>query len=252
MAHDAEMMNKKNWRVSAALVLFSLFLLVQCNRFKKKEKKVSPNFRILVPLEEDYSFLKKGLLAIISLSFPSPNVVVEEGLSDIYEIPPFVDWISKADPEAILRLHVRTERPEDLPHVLAFIKRDGVNPPFKAKIASSDLEGSEFRGEALFCRMKNQGVDILERQVCRELVQAYCLKELRPQARRFTSQVPVSCNMSLFSSEKEVSKVSPKVFLSSGFPLPLRIHKADYPFTRLTEADESLLLTLFAKDARSP
>jgi len=245
-------MNKKKWRVSAALVLISLLSLVQCNRFRKKEKKVSPNFRILVPLEDEYALLKKGLLSIISLNFPSPNVSVEEGLSDIYEIPPFSDWISKADPDAILRLQVRVERPEDLPHVLAFINRDGASLPFKAKLGSSEMDGSEYRGEALFCRMKNQGTDILERQVCRELVQALCFKDLRPQARRFVSQFPVSCNMTLQQKESDSSKVSPKVFLNSGFPLPLRIHKTDYPFTRLVEADESLLLTLFARDRPAP
>lgn len=247
VARDVEMMNKKKWRVSIGLILFSLLALVQCNRFKKKEKKPSPNFQIFIPLEEEYSLLKKGLLSIVSLTFDSPSITVEEGLSDLYEIPPFDDWVLKADPEAILRLQLQADKLEDLPHLLAFINREGAKLPFKTKLASSDYEGSEFRGESLFCRMKIVGTDILQRQVCRELVQSMCFKEMRPQARRFLSQNPITCSMALQELDKEIKKLSPRVFLSSGFPLPLRINKTDYPFTRLAEADEGLLLALFSR-----
>lgn len=239
------MIIKKKWLVKGALFLGALFFLVECNRFKKKEKKPSPIFQVFVPLEEDYVLLKKGLLSILQLSFPSPNIVVEEGLSDSYQISGFDEWLTKAGPDLILSLMLKAERIEDVPHLLAFLNSEKAKLPIKAKLANSEGVASEFRGEALFCRMQSRSKDILARQLCKELVAKLCFKELRPLAKRFAAQVPPSCEMTLQIKPLDVETLSPKVFLYTGFPLPLKV-AGDYPFTRYAEADEGLLMSLFA------
>ncbi|MEZ4814001.1 MAG: hypothetical protein R3A80_02195 [Bdellovibrionota bacterium] len=241
----------RNWQVSKLLIVgLSLLAFMQCDRFKKKEKKISPFFHVYVPLEDEYSLLKKGLVSIIELSFKSPNIFVEEGLSDRYEIPPFEDWITKADAEAILRLKVEADKLEDLPHIMSFLKRDGgATLPYKATLSSVDLGGSEYRGESVFCRMKIETKDILGKQLCRELVQKLCYRELRAQAKRFSAIAPARCGVNLFLGEevdtKKVDKERSRIILETGFPLPLRVG-GDYPFARYVSVDENLLARLFA------
>lgn len=249
VARDDKMIILKKWLARSFFVLCVFLSLSQCNRFQKKEKKATPAFHVYVPLEEDYSLLKKGILSIIELSFPTSSIVVEEGLTDLYRLAPFEDWLTKAEVEGILSLTLRAERIEDVPHLLAFLNRDASKFPFKVKMATSNSLASEYRGEALFCRMQNSSRDILEQQLCKELVQKLCFKELRPLAKRFVAQIPPTCEMGLQVKALDPTKVSPKVFLYTGFPLPLMVND-DYPFKRFVEADEALLLTLFGPPKR--
>lgn len=239
-------MIKIKWRASFIL-LVSLFFLSDCSRFKKKEKKKSPIFHVHVPLEEDYTLLKLGLISILELSFPKPNIFVEEGLSDKYEIAPFEDWINRTDPDFILKLQVKVERAEDLAHVAAFLNRDEAAPPFKINIPKFEAAASEYRGESLFCRMQIQGQDILSKQVCKFLQQSLCFKDLRPQAKRLGNIAPARCEMILAKQELSselVQQLYRKELVLTGFPLPLKV-KNDYPFSRFVEVDETLLLSLF-------
>lgn len=231
------------WLASFAL-LSLFFFLSDCS--KKKEEKKSYSFNVKIPLEDDYPLLKQALVGIIRLSFPKQSVAVEEGLSDRYEIAPFENWITNSDPDYLLKLQIRVDRSEDLPHVQSFLNRDEINLPFKIKLPKSENSSSEYKGEAMFCRMQAEGRDILSRQLCRTLMQAACFKEIRPQARRLGNVLPVRCELVLVKQESaNGEQKAPKFLNLTGFPLPLRV-RGDYPFSRYVEADETLLINLFS------
>ncbi len=232
-------MTSKKWLARACLFL-CIIAAFSCSRFKKKDEK-QISFEVFVPLIDDYALLSKGIVAEIENIFPKAKITMVEGLSDKYEIPPFADWITRASTDAFLKLRIKTDRPEDLAHVTAFLNAEESKIPFKVKIPKLELEGSEGRGQALFCRLRIEGTDLFEQQLCRELVQSLCGKE--PPKKALPN--PPHCELSFVRPETtQASTGRPKEFFLTSFPLPLRV-RGEYPLTRFGESDEATLQSLF-------
>jgi hypothetical protein len=234
---------KKLDRLVRSFFLLTLFFVSNCSRFLKDRAREPTKFSVSIPLAEEYSLISGTLVNLIKLKLPRAEVKIVDALSDEYSFGSIEDWLAQANESGILRLYLQIAKLDDRSHIVSFLKANEAKLPFKVSLPSLDVDASVTRGENLFCRMKIESKDLFERQLCTELLQALCGKELRPQTAAKSNFSPKCALIPSLGTKTKPEERVRDLFLT-GFPLPLKI-KNEYPLNRISEIKENLLISLF-------
>ena len=233
--------------------LVSLFLF-SCSKILSKKEKKPENFSIYLPLAEDYPILKNALQSVIKAKFPKAKIQVRDYLPTNYVMAPFDEWLMKANQHGFFQLVIHSPEPEERDPVVAFLKQNASKLLFSHTIPPllfPQKEPRVSRGEGYFCRMTFDTKDILEQQLCRELVSLLCSSAAGAVAKNskkifesYKSSPTCSLRSAMPLKESPEKKAISKDILLASFPLPLKV-KNDYPFERFTDIEESAIITLF-------
>jgi hypothetical protein len=230
------------------------FFFFSCSKFIQKKEKKPESFSIYLPLAEDYPILKNTLESVIKEKFPKAKVQLRDYLSSNYVMAPFDEWFMKANQNGFLQLVIHVPEWEERDSLVAFLKQNSSKLLFSHSIpplVSPQKEPRVSRGEGYFCRMTFETKDILEQQLCRELVSLLCPTNLGSSPKNskqiyesYRSAPKCSLKFTLPLKENQEKKANAKDILLASFPLPLKV-KNDYPFERFTDIEESAIIALF-------
>ena len=233
--------------------LVSLFFF-SCSKILIKKEKKPENFSIYLPLAEDYPILKNALQSVIRAKFPKAKIQMRDFLASNYVMAPFDEWTMRANQNGFFQLVIHTPELEERDPLVAFLKQNSSKLLFSHTIPSllfPQKEPRVSRGEGYFCRMNFDTKDILEQQLCRELVSLLCsptagavAKNSKKIYESYKSSPTCSMKFALPLRENVEKKANAKDILLASFPIPLKV-KNDYPFERFTDIEESAIITLF-------
>ncbi len=230
------------------------FFFFSCSKIISKKEKKPENFSIYLPLAEDYPLLKNALSDVIKVKFPKAKIQLRDYLAPNYVMAPFDEWLMRANQNGFLQLVIHVPELEERDSLVAFLKQNSSKLLFSHSIPSllfPQKEPRVSRGEGYFCKMIFDTKDILEQQICRELVSFLCpssggglVKNSRHIYESYRSAPICSLRVSLPLKENQEKKLHSKNILLASFPLPIKV-KNDYPFERFTDIEESAIIALF-------
>ena len=239
-------------KISFVAIVFCA-VVGSCTKFFKVPPQEPKDFVVPIPLSEDYPIITHTLVNLIKLKIVGAKIEVTDALGASFSFAPLDDWLTQANPPGgLLKLDIVVPTLDGRNPVLKFLHDNESKIPFKVSLPDAPAEGSTVKGEALFCRIRSDSPDLYERGLCTAFVQSLCNKESRPLPK---VRYPVPrCSLAAIletpndsSSSVGLEPEKLKTIPVSAFPLPLKV-KTDYPFSRLGEIKDSLLISLFRRN----